>query len=172
MICFSFNSDLVGIWSFRAHSTVRLGQPKVRPSPFSAGQKLASPAVGTAEWSTVSLFTRDYRFCPHMFAPPWTTPLGSQDCHLGSWNCHLGTSRCILCTSRCTLVHLPPLQMHFCASGSPPDALLCIWLTSRCTVVHLAPLQMHFCASGDAIWAPRTARRGAEGPVRYERAAQ
>ena len=28
MICFSFNSDLVGIWSFRANSTVRLGKPK------------------------------------------------------------------------------------------------------------------------------------------------
>ena len=28
-ICFSFNSDLVGIWSFRANSTARLGQPKV-----------------------------------------------------------------------------------------------------------------------------------------------
>ena len=27
-ICFSFNSDLVEIWSFRANSTVRLGKPK------------------------------------------------------------------------------------------------------------------------------------------------
>ena len=88
-----------------------------------------------------------YKCCPHIFAPPWTTPLGSQDCPLGSWNCLLGTSRC-------TFVHLAHLQMHFCASGSP-----------------ICASGSPICASGSPICASGFARRDAEGPIRYERAA-
>ena len=42
--------------------------PEVLASPF------GYCAVGVPG---ASLFTRNYRLCPHIFAPPWTTPLGT-----------------------------------------------------------------------------------------------
>ena len=92
-------------------------------APPAGGFDLQVP-LGTAEWSTVSLFTRDLEVMPSHICPPLDNAPGQSGLPFGQLELPFGHLQMHFVRLQMHFVHL---QMHFCASGAPPDALLCIW---------------------------------------------